>query len=749
MVSLEDRYVVTYRHVLRLADGQLVPVDNSKVVVEITRQGGKLRGITSHLSVSTAPGPEPTLDATEAIIFAAEHFEEMEVPIDLSLVSEQHARLTSVRVPVSNDLGYADRFAWAISFPAAPGFAGHEAVVDGENGNILYFSTEDPLGVIPIGLVQPAFPVDPFADFVLCGLTEGRGLDRFGKLRLFSTTAMPIKDFPGTRTFGTTSCTELGRGIGQDDIVTFLLSPPDAQGNQTIPLTNRIWSEDVFTNDFNIFADPSAVETQHWGEKVVAYAKKLGLGERRARAQRDDSPIPMRALMGPNAVCVPTAEWAAYVPDPIVASIQTSLQEANGTMLFGVGEPGKTASWTGPSVIAHEFFHSVVYDQWQVESTAVKSGDWKTIWEGLSECFEMVFINAHKDQMSFDQVEPDPFHLATGVFVSTEDQAVGEPNLVIPRDSALLERGGWRGDVESSRPKHVRATLISGACRLLVSGGHNADPIYKNWAVTPGKDIVHSLGWPAGGGPINQQVAFQRMEQLLIATVTRGKVTAASSIHELIEAMAQHASELALENKWNITTPGAAERVRRAFAVMGWGRGKEDEPNQPNDFSFVLDSSDAAKNLIGTGLHYSRPITGSVCCTSDPSKEKSQDFFVLNERVHGGSTIRWNLSLMPFKGSNTDPGPVRLRIYVDKPCAFPEATATSDSCSLKQQIYPQVNGQGLVKPDLGSLGSQGQVVVPGNKRHIVYVGLSPANEPTLSPGGGYTLSVSLPDKVYD
>ena len=742
VTRVDDRIVVTYQHVSRLSDGNIVPVDHSRVQVEITQPAPRIVGVTSHLSSGLSLGPEPTLSTLQAIELGADAFAGSDVPVDLSLVSAQHARLTSVRVPASTDLGYADRYAWAMVFPRAPGLAGHRVVVDGETGEVLFFSKEGPLGVTPIAEIQPAFPIDPAADFFICVLSEGRGLDRFGIQRLFSTTAMPIKDFPGTRTFGTTSCPEIGRGIGQDEIVTFLLSPPDANGTQGMRLTNKVWSEDVFTNDFNVFADPSAVETQHWGEKAVTYAKKLGFDGRRTRAAKDDSPLAMRALMGPNAVVVPTAEWSAFSPDPNVPASTTLLQEGNGTMLFGIGSPGKSKSWSSPSVIAHEFFHSVLYDQWQLAKVAKLSPDYTTIAEGLAECFEMAFIHAYQGEIGFDQVPPSPFHLATGVFESVEDQEVGEPNLVQPRDSAEGQRLAWRGAVEEPETAHRKSTLISGACRLLIQGGHNLDPVYRDWAVTPGKDITHSLGWPVAGGPVDEEVAFERFEQLLFATVSGGRVTGASEIPDLIDAMAKHAGELAVSKKWPIPTSQAKDRVYRAFAVMGWGRGKEQEPNQPNDFAFVLDSSDAARNLIATGAHYSRPITGKACCGE--SKDKVQDFFVLDERVQGGTTISWSITKDP--NSKIALGPMRVRIYLDKPCEFPDPTATSDSCSLQHQIAPMVNGQGLVKPDVG--GESGQVVVPGNQRHIVFVGVSPANEPTPSSGGEYSLSVRLPGRTY-
>lgn len=707
---------VTYQHFVTIAPAgtpQRIPVMGSTLVIHTDVGGHGVLALTSHLAAGFVAPEGSLVSESDAKAAAVEHL--IGQGVEVAPDGAQDVKLVAVRVE-ARESESSDHLAYAMTFQPSEGVAGAAVLIDANDQRLLAGDLIAPLKfqVIPgpVKLVQ----VPAIDKLITCWTDQGNGKDRFGSSREFSTSLLALGEppMPVNYTFGTASCGELDDSVGWRDVVTFSTG---ASGK--LPQGSDVSAKDLFTSKTNSFTDSSAVEAQHWGEKAIRYLKTLGVKERKTVAVKDGALIPIRMLMAPNAP-VDNGEWSAPVLDLVnVAPYTTVLQEGNGQVLFGAGDGTKDGSWTGPSVIAHELFHSVVWDHVTNggKLSATASDEYAAIFEGLSECFEMLFIHAHKSQMAFDQVPPDPFHLASDVFKLVGDQELGDPNLANPRESVFGGRRSWRGDWDGSGARHANATLLSGVCKLLVTGGHNPDPIYKTWAVTPGSAVTHALGWSTSGGLPDQELGYQRLERLLIETVVSGGLKPSADFHAVIDALAAKAEALNINQKWGMGFGKAGERIRRAFGAYGWGRGEEGEPNEVANMT----SGDAeAKNVVGVGNKYSRTISGDVCC-------QEEDFLVLSEKVQGGATLSWTIN----KGKH------RVRVFVDEPCSF----FAGGLCP--GLIFPLNSGE---EPPAES----GSATLPSGIRRRVYFGVSPAIDPSSGApmGGDYKLTVTTPAKTY-
>jgi hypothetical protein len=338
--------------------------------------------------------------------------------------------------------------------------------------------------------------------------------------------------------------------------------------------------------------------------------------------------------------------------------------------------------------------------------------------------------------------------VGSGLFTVPDKASRGWANLLDPSLSMNGERASWAGNrsILVTRTPHTNSSLLSGVCKLLITGGgiHNTDiePITK----VSGDLASIALGFNVLDRTIDENVGYERLTDLLLQTI-QGGLHPKMSWPDVIEALATQAERLTAA--WG-STPGQGkfdERVRTAFGAYGFGRSVEEEDNKGNNIE--ANGSVAAKNVIAVGQNWQRPIKGKACC-------QDEDFFVLNEKVRKGDTVRVNVRRLNGAGK------FRIRIFEKHvatssgqappiggvSCSFYH-TAPPYVCELPFQVYPQPEPTGATPTNLESVTdtTPAEEVVylrEGGTTEDYYVAIAPA---IGSPGGDYELSVKIERKA--
>lgn len=179
---------------------------------------------------------------------------------------------------------------------------------------------------------------------------------------------------------------------------------------------------------------------------------------------------------------------------------ETSITASNGiTILAGANSVEGFRAWSDPGVMAHEFFHSVMYDHTGLLGEG-DPGDAPAIAEGLANCFEMLATHEFQSIMSHAPgVDISPFHLKQGIFEDDDAALLGEPSLEFPFQSALDSHQYWAGQRVADNDGHVNSTLITGVCKLLITGGFNPVIGGNPHNFQPGDMAVTPLPWSDPG----------------------------------------------------------------------------------------------------------------------------------------------------------------------------------------------------------------------------------------------------------
>ena len=457
------------------------------------------------------------------------------------------------------------------------------------------------------------------SSLVFCVAFDGHGTDPDGIERFFST----LYD-KASQKYYTTSCDEyLDRMILKGDVQSFAPTLQQPLLSGYLNDADNAWDAPGQT------ATSHAVATQFWGERVIRYFKRKGHANRNDAAQ---TPIQFRAHIGTNYTLENYAAWGKG-------------QTLNGIINIHPAGPFKDnpaaslATCADPAWIAHEFGHSIVN-----EALGQPLGDVTkevaSISEGLADCFAGLILSESVDdlgpQYQSAGKEQAPWKLTYGSF----PDLAGFPNLVNPKQTWFgqpLPYTYWAGqqskaapftppDEEKEKSRYeVNSTLFGGVCKLMVTGGPN--PVLGNSVKETGGGSSSDALAPGLG---NEALSAERVGELLVETFTNTKQYP-QTFHTLIDVLAVGAGQLA-QSRWLLPKNATSEKVRRAFAEYGFGRGSEG--SDPHGHLQIIQKK--SENLIATGLTYYRPITGKICCSEE-------DFFVLNEEARRGtaSTMRF------------------------------------------------------------------------------------------------------------
>jgi hypothetical protein len=450
------------------------------------------------------------------------------------------------------------------------------------------------------------------------------------------------------------------------------------------------------------------------------------------------------------------AEWVSVVPTT-QPSGHPGLDEVNGYARFRTFPDANRniLSWTDPYAIAHEFFHSFSWDYTHKAGVnTVSSVDFDELDEGMADCFAMIFTKTHLSEMNDMPALPHPFHLGSGLYTDANKGTLGLVNLVNPRNSESEEFTTWAGDraIASDRDEHTNSTLMSGVCKLLITGGGITDPEITPHINVSGHLNTIALGFtPVSGnaGTNNEELGYERLTDLLLHTVQSGALDPSRQWLDFIEAFATQADRLAAQ--WGAPQGNFDERLRTASGAYGFGRTVESEAagtqasNNNRGVNVGTNEAIAAKNVIAVGKNNRRHIKGRACCDDE-------DFFVLNEKVRQGDKI--TVSVTGSQGA----GKFRIRIYEKQivsnagpgpsECTF-YSNAAFQACEASFQEYPPVNANGKTNPNLetatGTMPPQSFTYErTGGTTEAYYVGIAPAIN---SNGGNYELSVHIERKA--
>lgn len=793
--------LVEYRQFVAISIGgeiSVVPVLDGGLTIQTTSDA-RLSSLVSHVVPELSiPAMQALLSADQAIEAALDFLVLNDLPFPAALPVAEDATLVAVRMPRGAAGETQDRLVYSLglSRPDTSALGWISLWIDAQSGAVLRSEKPssanfaDAIGFAD-GMMESTSALAAGLNYALCLFNDGTGLDRFGISRKFATSYFSTPDL----SWGTASC---GKGppdfIATNDVVTF--TPAAVSAPSTIdPFVDP---KKIYMSPTNEFADKSAVDSQFWGQRLIAFFHERGIDHRKSPPQQqgidcllaDGFQVRMRYLGMPDVTGNdPEGEkvtnLAAWLPPSMLKATFCSLDRFNGLSIFGKGDDQNYRTQTEPGYVAHEFFHSVIWDHVEAGGTklpAVPSSikDYGEIREGLAHCFAMLFTQEHIDTITQGGAQPlngHPFHLYRSSVKPASWVADGRVNLENPRSSAPDPHKAWLGDRHAEEPKdvdeHRNATLVAGPCKLLVSGSDNPDAVISKFTVTPQHVSPVSMSLGANANPpttADEAVAFERLKEVLLDTVMNRLSAPTLDFHTLIDAMATSAEQLGA-TAWkydNDASVAYGERVRRAFSVYGFGRGKEGEPgnsaqsvdvekNKPNNYN-------AARNLIAVHWDDSRPIRGDVGQEHNPNSEPvtgcfggscgtdqedckfDEDFFVLNERVRPGDKIHFEIEM---DGNPGAPPRFRVRLFWRTPCegfldfkTSPPANDPTFKCRQANQLYPPV----VEKENLDQAAPPSDyVTVPADAAsyelgQFAYIGVTPI----LSVGcGSYVLRVRV------
>lgn len=557
------------------------------------------------------------------------------------------------------------------------------------------------------------------SSFIFCMAFDGSGTDPDGVERFFST----YYDKPSQKYY-TKSCGEYpDRMILKDDVQSF------APTLQIPTLSNYLNDADNAWDVPGQTATPHAVATQFWGERVIRYFKRKGHATRNDTKQ---TPIQFRAHIGTNYTL---KNYAAWGPG----------QTPNG--IINIHPPGpfkdnpvaSLATCADPAWVAHEFGHSIVNEALG-QPLGDETQEVAAISEGLSDCFAGLILSESVGdlgpQYQSAGKEQAPWKLTYGSFRGSFPNTAGFPNLVNPKltwfgqDLPYTYWAGQQtkalvfkqpGELKQTSDYEVNSTLFGGVCKLMVTGGPNPvlDDTKKE---TGGGDPDDALAPGLG----NELLSAERVGELLVETFTNTKQYP-QTFHTLIDVLAAGAGQLA-QSRWLLPKNATSEKVRRAFAEYGFGRGSEG--TAPHGHLQITDKQTKSENLIATGLTYYRPITGKICCSEE-------DFFVVNEEARQGDSVEYTIS-----GSKL--GTIEVRLYDDLPCAFKKEDTVIQYCARDHQFYPPVSAPNYDTPETLVPPPHAEAAFPAKAgARPVYVGVRLKQPPLASGDVPYTLTVNI------
>jgi hypothetical protein len=178
------------------------------------------------------------------------------------------------------------------------------------------------------------------------------------------------------------------------------------------------------------------------------------------------------------------------------------------------------------------------------------------------------------------------------------------------------------------------------------------------------------------------------------------------------------------------------------FGAYGFGRSVEFENNEGSIFN--LNGFAAVKNVIAVGKNWQRPIKGRACC-------QDEDFFVLNERVRQGDTVR--VMARPLNHEQK----FRIRIFQHRvvstgtlitQCSF-YRLGPSFPCEQSFQEHPPPRADGSTDPVVETVSDINPPQAVAFTRtdggsEPYFVAIAPA---IGSAGGDYELSVTIERKA--
>lgn len=505
------------------------------------------------------------------------------------------------------------------------------------------------------------------AERAICYAFDGLGADRNGILREFSTSLVPDPSAPEDYVYATYSCAGEAGHLQAGDIVTFHSEPMVSSELEDLVAYFHLGENNRF------YDMPWAVDAQYWGQRAVSHMHERGYYHRTA-ADASGRPARIRAL---GVTQVDAVGNISFFAPPLN---NLGFTAGNGLVLYDDGDTRLgMRSGTDPAMVFHEFAHSIEWDFALRHETAPAHGtEARSISEGFATCYEMLLLHEHQDELSGayrDLGTAAPFHPKADHYESLDAQLLGYPNLERPTDSAPSASGqetpfsAWAGQRYDGDDADVRtyanSTLFSAPCYALLTGENNLSaPENTN---TP--NVTHHLG-VVGPNAHDENVARERLSELLLAAWSSGRITSSTTFYDLIDVLADEADALN-RNRWH-RSADMGERVRIAFGEYGWGRGRESEPN---DAESLQQSRPQVANLIATDNEHSRPIEGEACCNDE-------DFFVLNEDVTRDDVVHVRV----------DHG-YEVRLYREQPCAFSDR-----HCSDLFQIFPVPEEDGSTPP---------------------------------------------------
>lgn len=489
--------------------------------------------------------------------------------------------------------------------------------------------------------------------------------------------------------------------------------------------------------DSDFSNEPSVVEAAFWGERVVQFFEALGSTYRTRRYDADvdastpDELLPLRAiayLRNPDPM-EPEVPKTLLLPVTrgFAAGQSISLHDPGGFFPTGVAD-GVTIglnldATTDPSIVAHEFTHSVSFDALGFNETPSDL----VVREGLSNSVAFAFNILHENLLPQAYSAPgNHFPFAIGVSrISSQHTAQrhGVYDLSVP-EAGLVALSDWArnrlfGQVQPklyTDDPHYYSGVIPLATVALVFGD---DVHTSERAVVPDISLRTSL---ASSSP---EEAGRRLAELVVGAMESGRPM--TTVPTVIASLVTEGRERAAS--WGYNAAEAEEKIRRAFDITGFGRSVEFEPNNATTMSAHGDS--ARRNLVGIfnrqvindtfdrtvyekeSLYFPQ-MSGQINCESD------EDIFLIDEQIQFDSSV-----VVDFEASDK----VEVRLYQYLPCPMGQEMCCS-------QLAPPTSAPNCVVPDIpGGQSSpivttfentSGVIVPPGSSTeslHRLYVGI--------------------------
>ncbi len=627
-------YTVRYRQKLDVGDARLI-VAGGDLLFQLTADGAHATEIDDRLKIRTGSVVPATISAGTAD-YAVSQFLARNGVEDAVLFAPGNRFDTTPVVLVEDGI---PRVVYNVVIRSArvPDLSQTVFFVDGTSGQVI--GQEQPPGEHQVRdykyTLVPEYQIAGFA-FVfnpavlsiwpaVCVRTSGEGLDRFGVTQKFSTTVLPDPayllngGFVSYYEHYTSSCQEqTPGGLQAAQVMTFFGIPVPAKwpanplyayvDPNTKQPTSALYATPVPSAVFTdpVFDSVLGVEGQHTGEVLVKYVRPLGYEYRQTKRALDGAPIPVRVHSNMGATPQSDDPPAGNAWSTSSVDMQGTFEEANGYLSFtyGDGVTTKTAGWSDPTTMAHEFFHTAIWDAVFARTgsdLAQSMKETSALEEGLADCFAMVYGYDHQEDLGKDVVAPF-YHLGNGIFMKASDANRGLPNLDDPHDSALHAFDDWWGASElntiismngNTEDPHLASSIVSAACRSLVTGWYGKAPCSAPSQRSDGSCIVGDQGLPAPrdrstGDALDvyrtnaladyalgctnphcpdEPLGMARLKDLLIGLVIKQQLTNTMTIggeKGLVAAMASVADSLG-KSKWGPITGSYGERCPRCF----------------------------------------------------------------------------------------------------------------------------------------------------------------------------------------